>query len=163
MLYPAGAVTIAPINMKVTPIPGAQAPTFQRVSAATAAKPRAPKWDCGDIGSKKPILRPKADCIYTCVTAADISQLDEARGNLLVGQLLQFTEARGRQTVPSGAAANLLFRDGVLVDVRVATEQDCASGGSCPPCETKECPTSISWWWVIALGATGVYLGSRIK
>ena len=139
--------------------------TTPAITTVQTNKVVAQPWDCGPIGTKTAVQRPKADCIYTCVQPEDTEALNDQRKALLLAQIAQWAATNPTQYVglQNAPAVNLLFRSGVLIDVRRSTEQECESGASCPPCEQKECPRSISWWWIIALGVTGVYLGSRIK
>lgn len=139
--------------------------TAPAITSIQTQKAAATPWDCGPIGSKTAIQRPKSDCIYTCIRPTDTETMDDQRKALLLAQIAQWSATNPTQSVgmQDAQAVNLLFRSGVLIDVRRSTAEECESGASCPPCEQKECPRSISWWWIIALGVTGVYLGSRIK
>ena len=75
-------------NQKLRAITAANMPATA-VMTETSRAAAAP-WDCGPIGNKTAVERPKADCIYTCIQPEDLNQLDSTRKALMLAQVAQW-------------------------------------------------------------------------
>lgn len=138
------------------------------------------RWTGGAVLGIEPEASGKDSLLYRCLPVhpefADAPQLfqqkvgeymDRLEGELINARAEGASEGiigpklrqyQSLETMRPGDRFNAHFTGGHVVHLEKVDAKLC-EGAECPPCETKK--GCVRWWWLVALGLGGVYIGSR--